>query len=127
MVKYDVGLNRYDPHRVSESYKSAIMEYRKARREFKKLEREKDEIVYKRYLYCKLESLEKHVVEDAKAKAKTDDEVLSFNKLIDEKEAELDETFAELERCIWKKELMLDANATARKEMELTRMETWIK
>ena len=49
---------------------------------------------------------------------------MSFNKLIDEKEAELDETFAELERCIWKKELMLDANATARKEMELTRMET---
>ena len=127
MVKYDVGLNRYDPHRVSESYKSAIMEYRKARREFKKLEREKDEIVYKRYLYFKFESLEKHGVEDAKAKAKTDDEVLSFNKLIDEKEAELDETFAELERCIWKKELMLDANATARKEMELTRMETWIK
>jgi len=124
MVKYDVGLNRYDPHRVSESYKSAIMEYRKARREFKKLEREKDEIVYKRYLYFKFESLEKHGVEDAKAKAKTDDEVLSFNKLIDEKEAELDETFAELERCIWKKELMLDANATARKEMELTRMET---
>ena len=124
MVKYDVGLNRCDPHRVSESYKSAIMEYRKARREFKKLEREKDEIVYKRYLYFKFESLEKHGVEDAKAKAKTDDEVLSFNKLIDEKEAELDETFAELERCIWKKELMLDANATARKEMELTRMET---
>ena len=124
MVKYDVGLNRYDPHRVSESYKSAIMEYRKARSEFKKLEREKDEIVYKRYLYFKFESLEKHGVEDAKAKAKTDDEVLSFNKLIDEKEAELDETFAELERCIWKKELMLDANATARKEMELTRMET---
>ena len=124
MVKYDVGLNRYDPHRVSESYKSAIMEYRKARREFKKLEREKDEIVYKRYLYFKFESLEKHGVEDAKAKAKTDDEVLSFNKLIDEKEAELDETFSELERCIWKKELMLDANATARKEMELTRMET---
>ena len=124
MVKYDVGLNRYDPHRVSESYKSAIMEYRKARREFKKLEREKDEIVYKRYLYFKFESLEKHGVEDAKAKAKTDDEVLSFNKLIDEKESILDESFAELERCIWKKELMLDANATARKEMELTRMET---
>ena len=29
-----------------------------------------------------------------------------------------------LERCIWKKELMLDANATSRKEMELTRIET---
>ena len=29
MVKYDVGLNKYDPHRVSESYKNAIVEYRK--------------------------------------------------------------------------------------------------
>ena len=84
----------------------------------------KDEIVYKRYLFYKFESLEKHGDEDAKAKAKTDDEVLAFNKLIDEKEAILDESFAEFERCIWKKELMLDANATARKEMELTRMET---
>ena len=124
MVKYDVGLNKYDPHRVAESYKNAIVEYRKARREFKSLERQKDEKEKMRYLFYKFESLEKHGVEDAKAKAKTDDEVLSFNKLIDEKEAELDETFAELERCIWKKELMLDANATARKEMELTRMET---
>ena len=40
----------------------------------------------------------------------------------EEKEKELDESFAELERCIWKKDLMLDANATARKEMELTRI-----
>ena len=48
MVKYDVGLNKYDPHRVSESYKNAIVEYRKARREFKSLERQKDEVVYKR-------------------------------------------------------------------------------
>ena len=124
MVKYDVGLNKYDPHRVSESYKNAIVEYRKARREFKSLERQKDEKEKQRYLFYKFESLEKHGVEDAKAKAKTDDEVLAFNKLIDEKEAILDESFAELERCIWKKELMLDANATARKEMELTRMET---
>ena len=124
MVKYDVGLNKYDPHRVSESYKNAIMEYRKARREFKSLERQKDEKEKMRYLYYKFESLDKHGVEDAKAKARTDEEVMSFNKMMEEKEKELDESFAELERCIWKKDLMLDANATSRKEMELSRMGT---
>jgi len=50
--------------------------------------------------------------------------VMAFNKMMEEKEKELDESFAELERCIWKKDLMLDANATARKEMELSRMGT---
>ena len=124
MVKYDVGLNKYDPHRVSESYKNAIMEYRKARREFKSLERQKDEKEKMRYLYYKFESLDKHGVEDAKAKARTDEEVMAFNKIMEEKEKELDESFAELERCIWKKDLMLDANATTRKEMELSRMGT---
>ena len=124
MVKYDVGLNKYDPHRVSESYKNAIVEYRKARREFKSLERQKDEKEKMRYLYYKFESLDKHGVEDAKAKARTDEEVMDFNKIMEEKEKELDESFAELERCIWKKDLMLDANATARKEMELSRMGT---
>ena len=124
MVKYDVGLNKYDPHRVGESYKNAIVEYRKARREFKSLERQKDEKEKMRYLYYKFESLDKHGVEDAKAKARTDEEVMAFNKIMEEKEKELDESFAELERCIWKKDLMLDANATARKEMELSRMGT---
>jgi len=124
MVKYDVGLNKYDPHRVEESYKNAIVEYRKARREFKSLERQKDEKEKMRYLYYKFESLDKHGVEDAKAKARTDEEVMDFNKIMEEKEKELDESFAELERCIWKKDLMLDANATARKEMELSRMGT---
>ena len=124
MVKYDVGLNKYDPHRVAESYKNAITEYRKARREFKSLERQKDEKEKMRYLYYKFESLDKHGVEDAKAKARTDEEVMAFNKMMEEKEKELDESFAELERCIWKKDLMLDANATARKEMELSRMGT---
>ena len=124
MVKYDVGLNKYDPHRVSESYKNAIMEYRKARREFKSLERQKDEKEKMRYLFYKFESLEKHGVEDAKAKARTDEQVIAYNELMQEKEKELDESFAELERCIWKKDLMLDANATARKEMEVSRMGT---
>jgi|TARA_R100001015_G_C4618690_1_gene175207 hypothetical protein len=124
MVKYDVGLNKYDPHRVAESYKNAIVEYRKARREYKSLERQKDEKEKQRYLFYKFESLEKHGVEDAKAKARTDEQVIAYNQLMEEKEKELDESFAELERCIWKKDLMLDANATARKEMELTRMET---
>jgi hypothetical protein len=124
MVKYDIGLNKYDPHHVSESYKNAIVEYRKARREFKSLERQKDEKEKMRYLYYKFESLDKHGVEDAKAKARTDEEVMAFNKIMEEKEKELDESFAELERCIWKKDLILDANATTRKEMELSRMGT---
>ena len=43
---------------------------------------------------------------------------------MEEQEKKVDDAFGELERCIWKKELMLDANATSRKEMELTRIET---
>ena len=124
MVKYDVGLNKYDPHRVSESYKNAIVEYRKNKREYKSLERQKDEKERTKYLFYRFQSNDKHSVEDAKAKAKVDKEVIDFNTLMESKEKEVDEAFAELERCIWKKDLMLDANATARKEMELTRMET---
>ena len=124
MVKYDVGLNKYDPHRVSESYKNAIVEYRKNKREYKSLERQKDEKERTKYLFYRFQSNDKHSVEDAKAQAKVDKEVIDFNTLMESKEKEVDEAFAELERCRWKKDLMLDANATARKEMELSRMGT---
>jgi hypothetical protein len=124
MQSHDSGINRYDPHHVSQSYKDAIVNYRKERRIYKSLERQKEEKEKSRYLFFRFQSNDKHSVEDAKAKARTDEEVVQFYNLMEEQEKKVDYAFGELERCIWKKELMLDANATSRKEMELTRIET---
>ena len=54
----------------------------------------------------------------------SENKVKEKTKKVEQQEKKVDEAFGELERCIWKKELMLDANATSRKEMELTRIET---
>ena len=64
-------------------------------------------------------SNQKHSVEDAKAKAKTDKEVTEVVSKLEQAEQLMDESFAELDRITTKIELMADANATARAEMKL--------
>jgi len=115
----DKGIKKYDPHIIAETKMKAIVKYREKKREFNKLIRDKDEKEKARYLHYRFLFNEKHSVEDAKAKARTDDEVKKFNELLDASEIEMDKAYAELDRITVKIELMADFNATARAEMKL--------
>ena len=118
-MSLDNTLNRYDPHKIAEAKMEAIIDYRKCKRVFNQLTRMKDEKEKGRYLHYRFLSNEKHSVEDAKAKAKTDKEVTEVVSKLEQAEQLMDESFAELDRITTKIELMADANATARAEMKL--------
>ena len=118
-MSLDNTLNRYDPHKIAEAKMEAIIDYRKCKRVFNQLTRMKDEKEKGRYLHYRFLSNEKHSVEDAKAKAKTDKEVTEVVSKLELAEQLMDESFAELDRITTKIELMADANATARAEMKL--------
>ena len=115
----DKGFNKYDPHMVAESKMKAIVIYREKKREFNKLVRDKDEKEKQKFLYYRFSYDSKLSVEDAKAKARTDEEVNEYNKQLDAAEIEMDKAYAELDRITVKIELMADFNATARAEMKL--------
>ena len=118
-MSLDNTLNRYDPHKIAEAKLEAIIDYRKCKRAFNQLTRIKEEKEKGRYLHYRFLSNEKHSVEDAKAKAKTDKEVTEVVSKLEQAEQLMDESFAELDRITTKIELMADANATARAEMKL--------
>lgn len=118
-MSLDNTLNRYDPHKIAEAKMEAIIDYRKCKRAFNQLARIKEEKEKGRYLHYRFLSNEKHSVEDAKAKAKTDKEVTEVVSKLELAEQLMDESFAELDRITTKIELMADANATARAEMKL--------
>ena len=115
----DKGIKKYDPHVIAETKMNAIISYREARRMFNSLTRIKDEKEKARYLHYRFLTNEKHSVEDAKAKAKTDKEVTEVVSKLELSEQIMDESFAELDLITTKIELMADANATARAEMKL--------
>ena len=118
-MSLDNTLNRYDPHKIAETKMEAIIDYRKCKRVFNQLTRIKDEKEKGRYLHYRFLSNEKHSVEDAKAKARIDPEVIEIVFKLEQAEQLMDESFAELDRIITKIEQMADANATARAEMKL--------
>jgi|TARA_R110001592_G_C12792854_1_gene716185 hypothetical protein len=118
-MSIDKGLSRYDPHKIAEQKSQAIVHYREAKRLFNKLTRIKDEKEKARYLHYRFLANEKHSVEDAKAKARIDEEVTIVNIELEKAEELMDQMFAELDRVTTKIELMTDANATNRAEMRL--------
>jgi len=118
-MSIDKGLSKYDPHKIAEAKMEAIKKYREAKRMFNQLTRIKDEKEKSKYLHYRFLHNDKHSVEDAKAKARTDDEVTDLNILLDDAEELMDKMFAELDRITTKIELMSDANATMRAEMKL--------
>ena len=118
-MSLDNTLNRYDPHKIAEAKMEAIIDYRKCKRAFNQLARIKEEKEKGRYLHYRFLSNEKHSVEDAKAKAKTDKEVTEVVSKLEQAEQLMDESFDELDRITTKIELMADANATAIPEMKL--------
>ena len=118
-MSLDNTLNRYDPHKIAEAKMEAIIDYRKCKRAFNQLARIKEEKEKGRDLHYRFLSNEKHSVEDAKAKAKTDKEVTEVVSKLEQAEQLMDESFAELDRITTKIELMADANATHRAEIRL--------
>ena len=125
MVKYDTGMHKYDPDRISESYKIALKQYKKLKREYKHIVEDKKEMEDRKFRYYKFEQSNEKVSDvTAKVSASLDQDVLAFKKPLREKEEEMDDAHCEIERLVWKKDFFFDSNATKRKEMELTRMET---
>ena len=58
-------------------------------------------------------------IEDRKARARTDETVITLRVELEKAQEKMDDKYAELERVITKIEFMLDANATNRQEMKL--------
>ena len=90
-MSLDNTLNRYDPHKIAEAKMEAIIDYRKCKRAFNQLARIKEEKEKGRYLHYRFLSNEKHSVEDAKAKAKTDKEVTEVASKLEQAEQLVDE------------------------------------
>ena len=58
-------------------------------------------------------------IEDRKARARTDEAVVTLREDLEKAQEDMDNKYAELERVQTKIEFMLDANATNRQEMKL--------
>ena len=94
-------------------------QYRKKRRAYYKLVRDKEDRERRKFLDFHFQSNEKLSVEDAKAKARLHEDVQAFNDQLDQAEKEKDLAYAKLEVIIEKIGQMADRNATARAEMKM--------
>ena len=97
---------------------TAIKEYRAAKRERDRTERLLDYQLDQTFINLKFNEL-KMSVEDRKARARTDESVVTLRTELEKAQETMDNKYAELERVITKIEFMLDANATNRQEMKL--------
>ena len=97
---------------------TAIKEYRAAKRERDRTERLLDYQLDQTFINLKFNEL-KMSIEDRKARARTDESVVTLRTELEKAQETMDNKYAELERVITKIEFMLDANATNRQEMRL--------
>lgn len=113
----------FDPNKIADAIHKAHINFFDARRVRDEAVRIRDYRKYQVYIESKF-SNEKLSVEDRKAKAETDTTVIAFNKEIAKAQEIMDDSKAELERVLTKKEFMLDANATNRAELKLGGIQT---
>ena len=113
----------FNPDKIANAIHEAHINFFNARRVRDEAVRIRDYRKYQVYIESKF-SNEKLSVEDRKAKAETDTTVIDFNKEIAKAQEIMDDTKADLERVLTKKEFMLDANATNRAELKLGGMQT---
>ena len=117
-------MNKNDPNYLSHEYYKNLVAYLDAKRILKSLINIQKQEEDKQYIKYRFTSNEKISSEDAKRKASVDDEVLKYDEQIKEAEKVVDKHFSLVEGLTWKKDLLLDANATRRKEMEFVKIET---
>lgn len=111
-------MESFDPNKIADKKMTAIKEYRAAKRERDRTERLLDYQLDQTFINLKFNEL-KMSVEDRKARARTDESVVTLRTELEKAQETMDNKYAELERVITKIEFMLDANATNRQEMKL--------
>lgn len=111
-------MESFDPNKIADAKMTAIKEYRAAKRERDRTERLLDYQLDQTFINLKFNEL-KMSVEDRKARARTDESVITLRVELEKAQEKMDDKYAELERVITKIEFMLDANATNRQEMKL--------
>tara|TARA_S200002703_G_scaffold38376_2_gene33668 strand:+ start:952 stop:1302 length:351 start_codon:yes stop_codon:yes gene_type:complete len=111
-------MESFDPNKIADAKMTAIKEYRAAKRERDRTERLLDYQLDQTFINLKFNEL-KMSVEDRKARARTDETVITLRVELEKAQEKMDDKYAELERVITKIEFMLDANATNRQEMKL--------
>jgi len=111
-------VENFNPNEIADAKMTAIKEYRAAKRERDRTERLVDYQLDQTFINLKFNEL-KMSVEDRKARARTDESVVTLRTELEKAQETMDNKYAELERVITKIEFMLDANATNRQEMKL--------
>tara|TARA_R100000231_G_scaffold94746_1_gene71056 strand:+ start:1103 stop:1453 length:351 start_codon:yes stop_codon:yes gene_type:complete len=111
-------MESFDPNKIADAKMTAIKEYRAAKRERDRTERLLDYQLDQTFIQLKFNEL-KMSIEDRKARARTDETVITLRVELEKAQEKMDDKYAELERVITKIEFMLDANATNRQEMRL--------
>ena len=111
-------MESFDPNKIADAKMTAIKEYRAAKRERDRTERLLDYQLDQTFIQLKFNEL-KMSIEDRKARARTDETVITLRVELEKAQEKMDDRYAELERVITKIEFMLDANATNRQEMKL--------
>jgi len=111
-------MESFDPNKIADAKMTAIKEYRAAKRERDRTERLLDYQLDQTFIQLKFNEL-KMSIEDRKARARTDETVITLRVELEKAQENMDDKYAELERVITKIEFMLDANATNRQEMRL--------
>ena len=76
-------MDTWNPHQIAQAKKEAIIDYRTCRRLYKKLTALKEHKILLRFLDFRFKSNEKNSVDDAKAKAKTHQEISEITTLED--------------------------------------------
>jgi len=120
----DKGIHKYDPHMIAEEKKQAIIDYRKCFRVYNQLVDLKDKKINQKYLMYRFQSEEKNSVDDAKAKAKINEEVQEVVSQLEMADKLKDEAYAEMQRVETKIQFILDSNSIKRAEMKLSGFST---
>ena len=116
-------MESFDPNKIADAKMKAIKECRAAKRERDRTERLLDYQLDQTFIQLKFNEL-KMSIEDRKARARTDETVITLRVELEKAQEKMDDKYAELERVITKIEFMLDANATNRQEMKLGNLVT---
>ena len=117
-------MNKNDPNYLSHEYYKNLVAYQEAKRILKHLIKIQKRTEDEQYNYYRFKCNEKISSEDAKRKASIDIEVTEQDTIIEQTEAIVDKHYALMQGLMWTKDLIMDANATKRKEMEFVKIET---
>jgi len=93
----------FDPNKIADAKMTAIKEYRAAKRERDRTERLLDYQLDQTFINLKFNEL-KMSIEDRKARARTDESVVTLRTELEKAQETMDNKYAELERVITKRD-----------------------